>query len=414
MYKFILQFKSIALAIFLTLVIILSSCSDDKPTDNSKDIIKIGALIPITGSGSSTGESMLEAIKLAVEDYNGSLVNSPKAELHYFDTETSPQKALEILQNFKNMGITFVVGPYSSAELEFIKSYANENNMILISPSSVSMSLAIKDDNVFRIATNDYHQVSAISKYFNSKNLNKICAVNRDDVWGNSLYDEILKKSSNMNYELTEHITYNTNSAEFTQLSDDIENHISTLLNSNNEGDIAVYLATFNEGTDILSKSSNMENSGKVKWIGTSAYALNSTLLTNNTAFDFAVKSDFICPVYAPDEDSSPKLTLVKEYLRTSLEREPESYSYTAYDAVNIAINAAHSVKINTLQKPTDAVIQYCNSSAGITGQLELDEFGDRKYGNYDFWQVRKVNSKNEWFKKYKYILKTDELIEIN
>ena len=411
--KFVRDYHIITISAFLAVTFMFSSCNDDKPADNSKNVIKIGALIPITGSGSSTGESMLEAIKYSIAEQNELLINQPLFELFPYDTETNPQKALDILKTFKSMGITFVVGPYSSAELEFIKDYANDNNIVLLSPSSVSISLAIAKDNVFRLATNDYHQVTAISKYFETQMLKKVVAVNRNDVWGNSLYTAVNEKSQSSDYQLTNQIQYNTDLNDFSLLSADIENKIISNINNDNFDDIAVYLACFNEGTEILAKSSGKENSEKVRWLGTSAYALNSTILTNNTAFDFAVKTNLTCPVYAPDESYNSVLAPVQSYLKSKIGREPESYAYTAYDAAKIAINSAYQIRINPSLKPADAVIQYCNSNSGITGTLELDEFGDRKAGNYNFWQLRKVDSKNEWFIKYIYSSKTDELIEI-
>ena len=57
-----------------------------------------------------------------------------------------------------------VIGPVCSAEVETIKAYAEENGILLVSPSSVVPSLAIPDDNVFRFCPDATHQAEAIAR----------------------------------------------------------------------------------------------------------------------------------------------------------------------------------------------------------------------------------------------------------
>ncbi len=399
--------------IFAILVLVLISCNDDNSTNNSSEKIKIGALLPLTGTGSSAGESMLTAIELAVKEKNEELNEKTKIELITYDTETNPQTALDKIKILKSLGVTFVVGPYSSAELDYISSYANENNMILISPSSVSISLAIKNDNIFRLATNDYQQVNAVSKYLEKLEIQKVSAINRNDIWGNSLYEELNNKSSNFNFKIDNQLKYEVNTQDFSTIANNIEKNINIIFSTNtNYKQIAVYLASFNEGTDILYSVSNKLSAQKVNWIGTSAFALNSTILANSSAYDFAVKTNFTCPVYTPIENSNYEP--IRNKIKSTINREPETYAYTAYDAINVAYNSAIKISQNQSLKANDAVVQYCNSQSGITGPLELDEYGDRKMGDYNFWQLRTNSSNKEWFIKYKYISKTNELKEID
>ena len=176
--------------ILLLLMITILSCSDNTSEYMADNVIKIGALMPLSGSGSSTGESMVEALKMSVQNINSGNLKY-KAQLFYEDTKTNPQTALEKLKYLKTLGINIVIGPYSSSELAFIKDYADSNNIVLLSPSSVSISLAIKDDNIFRFVPNDNNQVKAISKYLDSTGINKLNAIYRDDIWGKGLIDAV-------------------------------------------------------------------------------------------------------------------------------------------------------------------------------------------------------------------------------
>jgi ABC-type branched-subunit amino acid transport system substrate-binding protein len=50
---------------------------------------------------------------------------------------------------------------------------------------------------------------------------------------------------------------------------------------------------------------------------------------------------------------------------------------------------------INYLKK---TFLQIANSYHGITGDISLNEAGDRKYGDYDFWTVKSNNSNDNPF----------------
>lgn len=406
-------FKVIFSLIVATSIVIIS-CSDYSTNNNGGNVIKIGALMPISGSGSSTGESMLAAINLAVDDIK-SQGNNYQIELITENTDTNPGTALEKLKLMKSLGITFVIGPYSSAELNNIKEYADSNNIILISPSSVAISLAIENDNIFRLVTNDYHQVAAFSKYFDFTEIESLCAAYRNDTWGNSLFFAMLEKSSGHNYQFFNEIKYHTSATDYSEFAKLINDKITDEIDNNVPANkIGIFLACFNEGTDILAEASYLSKTDSVKWYGTSAFALNSTLIKNTIASEFAIATDFVCPVYAPDENFKSAWIPISAKLKSILGREAESYALTAFDAVKIAFGATILLKSdNSITEPRKALIQYVENNSGITGNFSLDKYGDRKTGNYYFWKVRNSGNKYEWYTKYVYNTEKDELKQL-
>ena len=191
-----------------------------------------------------------------------------------------------------------------------------------------------------------------------------------------------------------------------------ISTSIDNLLNAGNEAKyLGCYLACFNEGTSILAEASKRSNLSTVKWFGTSAYALNSTLTANQTAAEFAIKTNFVCPVYGLDENSKSKWEPVFNELKSTLNRDPESYALVAYDAFNVAFSASLLLKNNSsIKSLKEAVINITKDTSGITGNLELDSYGDRLNGNYIFWKVRKSGLRYEWYKFAVYHTDTDIL----
>jgi branched-chain amino acid transport system substrate-binding protein len=400
--------------ILLLLVMTMLSCSDNTTEFMANNVIKIGALMPLSGSGSSTGESMLEALKIAVNNINASNLNY-KAQLYSEDTKTSPQTALEKLKYFKTLGINIVIGPYSSFELAFIKDFADSNDIVLISPSSVSISLAIANDNVFRFAPNDNNQVKAISKYFDSTGVKKLNAIYRDDVWGQGLINAV-EVFSAQKVQFVQKTSYATDLIDFSASVTTLNNSVDNLLKGGNEADkIGCYMACFNEGTNILSEAAKFPTLVNVKWFGTSAFALNNTLIANQTASDFAIKTNFICPVYGLDNYYKTRWEPIFNQLKNTLKRDPESYALVAYDAFAVAFYSSLLCKSNSNFKDLkSAVINITTESSGITGKWDLDSFGDRLIGNYDFWMIKKNGLKYEWYKTAIYHTDTDKLEIIN
>ena len=80
------------------------------------------------------------------------------------DTHSNPQISLEELKDLASKGIKIVIGPATSAELENVKQFANDNGIIIISPSSTAPFLSIPGDNIFRLVPDDTHQAHVIAE----------------------------------------------------------------------------------------------------------------------------------------------------------------------------------------------------------------------------------------------------------
>ena len=61
----------------------------------------------------------------------------------------------------------------------------------------------------------------------------------------------------------------------------------------------------------------------------------------------------------------------------------------TAYDALWVAALAENQTKqTNNIEVLKNAFTRIANSYKGITGNVSLDQNGDRKYGDYEYWIV--------------------------
>ncbi len=72
----------------------------------AQEKIKIGLLIPMSGTNKEIGESIVKAVRLAVKDIDSDLI-----EIIPKDTNTNPEKALKSAIELKEEGIKIVIGP---------------------------------------------------------------------------------------------------------------------------------------------------------------------------------------------------------------------------------------------------------------------------------------------------------------
>ena len=131
-------------ALLALALIVAAACGDDDsgggagPDDAP---ITIGALLPLSGTLSSYGETSEASLKAAVEAIND---KHPDQEVRLIieDTGTDADTALENIAKLHDEGVRLVIGPYASSTVTAVKDYANQNGIVLISPLSTARSLA--------------------------------------------------------------------------------------------------------------------------------------------------------------------------------------------------------------------------------------------------------------------------------
>ncbi|MCX6272353.1 MAG: ABC transporter substrate-binding protein [Bacteroidetes bacterium] len=379
-----------------------SSCKKEK-ADENKRVLEIGVLLPLTGSGASPGVSTEVALQFAREDiseYLARIGSDIELKLTIEDTQTDTLVALEKIGELKNKGIQLVIGPYSSAEVKMIKPYANENDMLVVSPSSVAVSLAIPNDNILRLVPSDLSQGEAMDAWLNSDTIEILVPVVRDDIWGKELCKATRDKFTAHSGIMMDPVYYPVNDQQFADELAVVKNEIQQAQGTYPGKKIGIYLISFGEGTGILSEAAQDPELSGYKWYGSSAYAQNGTILTDIQASAFASLCGLPCPVFGLDGNAADKWQPLLEKLQTSLGRKPEVYALVAYDALWLSVlsylNTGLYVSTSELRS---AFIEMADNYFGVTGRTTLNESGDRAFATYDFWGVRFFLNEFTWIK---------------
>ncbi len=392
-------YKISSLILILTLLFV-AGCKEDNNTD-PVDKLQLGLLLPLTGSASSTGQSVSAVIDIALNDLREYLITTEKnleVELLIRDTGTNPDTALQKLKELHAAGIKYVIGPYTSTNAEAVLSFANDNGMIILSPSSVATTLAISGDNLYRLLPSDRAQAEAISALFMYDSIKVVIPIVRNDVWGTGLLSDADSILSAQGINMENAIMYDPASLNASEIATQVSAAIVLARSHTPDSAIAVYLLSFAEGTEILHAVSLAQNDPPVKWYGSSAFANNNSLLLDDIASDFARAQRFRSPSFAPDSANVSKWGPVNDELISTLGRKPEVFALTTYDAIWVMAGAyllAHDH--NDLRQFKSSLEDFTGYFDGITGKLTLDNNGDRKYASFNFWGIASSGGNDIW-----------------
>jgi branched-chain amino acid transport system substrate-binding protein len=372
-----------------------------------ENTIFIGALLPLSGTLSSFGESAEASLRLAVDDINNQLAksgSSSRVGLVIEDTKTDPNVAREKLKDLASKGIRIVIGPSTSAAVAAVKEYADENGILIVSSSSTAPSLAIPNDNVFRFVPDDTHQAEALAKQMWDEGTRVVIPIWRTDVFGNNLQSLLKEKFEKLGGKMLDGVGYDPPVGNFAASLHRInfivwEQELRSLTSKVNDAvkqygadKVGVYIVAFDEIVPILIQANRHQELQSVRWYGSDGSAQHTGLLKNVDAAEFAVKTNFLNPIYRVDAtDNFKKL---EARIVEKIERIPRSYAEVTYDEFWVAaltlkdVGALQQDDIGSLK---EAFINTANSYVGVTGRTELNDAGDRKSGSYDFWAVRPV-----------------------
>ena len=168
-------------------------------------VTEIGMLAIMAGGHEA---NRVAAARLAVNDHNWEQdEQSPGAKhylhlsVHNITVNDTPPRVLDVLRDAHadGGGPTVYVGPSTSGNTGRVLDYANENGVVLVSPSATAPSLSIENDNLFRLAPDDSQQglvlanvigrdlSSAVVGGGSGGGMGTVIVAARDDAWGRDL-----------------------------------------------------------------------------------------------------------------------------------------------------------------------------------------------------------------------------------
>lgn len=151
--------------------------------------IKIGIMVPVTGSEATLGKDMENAILIAVDEINakGGILGK-KVVTTTGDAACDPQQAAAAASKLVSEDVVAVVGGYcSGATLPTLKIYGDANVPLVIPAANSTKIIAENPGNAFQINGTGFHQASKAVELFSKLGAKKIAIVHQGDGFSEDL-----------------------------------------------------------------------------------------------------------------------------------------------------------------------------------------------------------------------------------
>ncbi len=387
--------------------------------------LTIGLLTDLSSDLASQGTRAADAAKLAVTDIN-SYLSSPqgaattgtsacnvKFAVSITDYALDGAKALTALQTFASAGVQVVVGPLNSGAAQNILQYANTNHIVLISPSSTSVALAIPKDYLFRTAPNDRWQGQADSAMLKAEGATKVIILQRHDTYGDALANATAVNfagTGTINYgtcaatDTVCVLRYDTTLKTFGTIIPTLTSDYQTLNTAPNTNKVAIDAISFEEFGEIVIEISQSTNgatnallttdrlpgtgSGTTHiWTGTDGQAQDTVLSGNSTSGPILSSIRLPSTIYG-FQNTTKTLALQKNFSGNYTSIVCDNYCRGAYDDVWLGALATLSAGAYDGTKIQAVMLGAANSYYGVTGPNSLEGSGDRVATIYEIWKV--------------------------
>jgi len=395
--------------LIIAVVVLLFPITFSACHGTSSSPISIGFLVARTGEWASAAETYEATLDIASVDINHFLVSikcPAKLNIVTEDTQTDPAVALEKLELLHSRGIRFVIGPASSAEVAAIADYASQSGILVVSYASTAPSLAESSGNVYRFALKDTYEAQRLARLINEDGIKTIVPLTRGDVWGDDYIEALSESYQASSGVVIQGVRYSPNTSDFSGILTELDTKVSQAITTYGQGKVAVFLAALDETSVILSQAALMGSTlQSVGWYGTDGSALNSGILDNAQAGQFAAATKFRCLMFAAgDYEATRKLAAE---VKTITGRDLDGYAAAIYDAAWL-ITLSHLVAgdaASDTEALRAAFLSLTETYQGLTGETSLDSNGDRKYGRYQLWTVSIDGSTASWQKTDQFLL---------
>ncbi|MBS3849864.1 branched-chain amino acid ABC transporter substrate-binding protein [Devosia sp. J2-20] len=153
--------------------------------------MKIGILVPTTGSEATYGQDMANAVDLAIAEINaaGGVLGEQLSSV-VGDDGCDPQQAVNAASKLASSDVTGIVGGYcSGATVPTLKIFGDANIPFVIAAANSTKLIPANPGNAFMINSTGNDQVAKAIEYFTANGVSSLAIVNQGDAYSQDLAD---------------------------------------------------------------------------------------------------------------------------------------------------------------------------------------------------------------------------------
>jgi len=306
---------------------------------NAKEKIKIGLLVPMTGSNKEIGQSIIKAVSLAVKDIDNNLI-----EIYPKDTASRPNQTLKSAFELKQMGIKVVIGPVFYESLTYL------DEMKDLTFLSLTNKILDLPKNVISAGINSTSQFNTIKKFLEKNNVERTIFLTpiREYEF------EIKKGMKDSKIETYKEYDYNTDPTKLTKQIEEItkykirkqnlEDEITRIKNSNEPNkekkikrlEKRYTIGNLNFDAVVIADFDESLKSVTTSLLYTDVKPENKYFITLNQWFDESLlKETDVQPIYYPSINKENFDDYKIKYFN-AFNEDPSHLSLLSYDLVGL------------------------------------------------------------------------------
>jgi len=400
-------------AIFLLscLITICGCLKNEDPVPTGKITVNIGSILSLTGNWSTLGTASKSAMEIAIAEVNEELAQGEfpiELKLSVYDSRLEPSLAASLYTQALEKGDHFIIGPQSSSELAAIKPLADASpSALIISQGSTAGTLAIANDVIYRFCPSDRLEGADMAKSIHQRGIRALVTLCRNDDGNKGLYKATGEAFTALGGVVGQIPPYGETVSDFSETLTALKIKASEYVATYGAQNVGVYLASFDECTELFKQASSDALLSELKWFGSDGVAHSAALIGDPAAAAFAEKTAYFAPSFGLPPAQENKWKPLTTEIKTATGIDADAFALAAYDAVWVIAKTVRAlaessnyIDLSLLQKTFEA---QAAAYTGATGSTTLDEFGDRAIGAFDYWAVRKTSGGS-----YEWVLKTE------
>lgn len=344
--------KNIIILIIMILgLILIGFVANNAPlfSVTDKSVIKIGAILTLSGEGASWGETSKNAIDLAITKINKTEgIHGKKIKIIYEDSSGDPIKTINAYKKLKDIdNVVAIIGPNMAYEVSAIAPLAANDNFPIITPSYANESTRINKKNPLLIWLDPYLESKELAKYIYDNGIKYIAVISTNDQWETEISNSFIYWFKESGGKIITHQKVNYDDKE-------IKTTITQLIKDNPE---AVFVGTYYQFTNITKILKELNYKGVIYSAEVDDYLADQT--KNYVNYLEFISSD----KYSDD--------FVFEYEQTYRKQISIPAGQT-YDTTNILLEIIKSCnsKVNCIYDNLENFKAY----SGVSGKISIDD----------------------------------------
>ncbi len=365
--------KLLAILLALSMTLALAACGGgggEEPSGEAAggDTIKIGLIGPVTGNNASFGNAMVEGARMTVAEINaaGGILGR-QIELLEADDRGDATECMNAFNNMVAEGVQYIIGSATSGATAAITGMANEEGVVLISPSATADDITTEDDYVFRSCFKDSLQGDIAAAWVQQQGITKVGTIMCSaDNYSSGLVNSFTAACEARGIEVA------ADESTATMDAQDFTNQFTSMVNAGVELVYAIYYYDA-VGAFLVPQARAAGFDGIIM----GADGFDGTLDYISEGTDYSVFNDVVYTNHYDATDSSPVVAEYVEAYQAEYGTQPLCFAALASDCLMMLQKAMEAA--GTADDPAavrDALADTSVTYEGVTGTFNLDESG--------------------------------------